>query len=78
MNELGFWIGAFGLITGIVAILYARAQAGAAKLQALEAARMSTLQSNHELLDRTRDIRQRMLSTPINQRRVSQFFISWI
>ena len=64
MIDLGFLMGLLGLVTGIVAILYARTQAAAARIQAQEAAHMSTLLSSSELLQRYREIRRRILSFP--------------
>ena len=64
MIDLGFVMGLLGLASGIVAILYSRTQAVAARLQAQEAAHMSTLQSSSELLERYREIRRRVFSFP--------------
>ena len=64
MIDFGTVMGALGLATGIVAILYSRLQADAARIQAQETAHLSTLQSNSELLERTREIRRLALTTP--------------
>lgn len=64
MVDFGSVMGALGLASGIIAILYTRMQAGAARIQAQETAHMSTLQSNSELLERSREIRRRVLAIP--------------
>lgn len=64
MIDFGTVMGALGLATGTVAILYARAQARAARAQAQETAHLSMLESNSELLQRSREIRRHILAIP--------------
>jgi len=64
MIDFGAVMGALGLASGIIAILYTRIQAGAARIQAQETAHLTTLQSNSELLARSREIRRRVLAIP--------------
>lgn len=65
MLDLGFVMGTLGLASGIIAILYSRLQASAARVQAQESVNMSNLQINSELLERNREIRRRVLSVPV-------------
>src|SRR5215471_9219332 len=67
MIDFGTVMGALGLATGIIAILYARLQANAARIQAEETVRLTALQSNSELLERSREIRRRILTTPLTR-----------
>lgn len=64
MADLGVILGLTGIGTGVVSIVYARAQVSAARHQAKEAAHMTRLASSQHLFERFHDARDRVAQTP--------------
>lgn len=67
MIDLGTLMGALGLAAGIASLLYTRLQVRAERIQAAETIRVSILERNTEMIERSMEIRRRFLGIPTVQ-----------